>query len=209
MSEPIPPPDRLRIKTETSLSGQACCPSCGGLLSASPDQCMHCGWNRHQRVVRPRVPGRRGRGLGWLLAPIRWLMRGLLVLVLLAAAAVAITWAYQRWWPTATPVNPTTHLAAPGACVTCRGTGLVMCKSCGGTGQVDGTPIPIPCDQCDGKGNYHPRLGGKNSSVSKCPFCKGTGIKAMKTVRETCSVCQGKGRVPCPDCQPTGPSSGR
>lgn len=196
MPDSLPPPDRLRIKTETSLSGQACCPSCGGLLSTSPDQCTHCGWNRRDRAAKPARPRRaRAVGLGWLTTPFRWLVRTLFILVLLVAVAAAITWAYQRWWPAPLVER------APVPCETCLGTGFITCTHCGGTGQVEGQPISIPCDQCDGKGNYSKRI---SPGVSKCPFCKGTGIKGTKTVRETCSVCQGKGRVSCPDCQGAG-----
>lgn len=63
-------------------------------------------------------------------------------------------------------------------CATCKGTGKVRCKKCGGRGYTEDYYIIFGCESCGGRGfsnrdgDYNYREG---SGKQTCPSCKGKG----------------------------------
>lgn len=196
-----PPRDGLKLKPSASITGAACCPNCGGLLSSpSATTCPHCHSMQSAatpvRRSRPRGPGARSALAIWL----GGLFRFFLFLVLVALLAVGGTLAYQRWWPGAKQAEATpAPITSP--CPDCQGTGSIRCSVCGGAGRLDGVTVHTPCEQCGGTGLYQHKM---MKSAVRCPFCRGTGTKGSQQAHVVCATCGGEGFVPCPACGGSG-----
>jgi hypothetical protein len=68
-------------------------------------------------------------------------------------------------------------------CESCQGTGIVACKTCDGSGELDGC-----CPTCSGSGEGM-------TDGSTCSTCHGSGGDL-----EVCDDCHGHGEAPCMDC---------
>lgn len=195
------PRDGLKLKPADSITGAACCPACGGLLtSPAPIRCPRCA-HPLSGVVHDRRKPAGGHGLGSALAALLGgVVRFVLLLVLVALVAVGGTLAYQRWWQGAKREAPAIAPAVS-PCAACQGTGEVRCSLCGGSGRVDGVLVHDPCEQCGGTGLYQHKL---RKGAFRCPFCRGTGSKGSHQSSKACLDCEGKGFVSCAVCGGTG-----
>ena len=189
MSDETRASSRLRIKTDTAVAGGSCCKACGGLLAGDLPRCPHCGADRITGLVphhRPSWTSGLGLGIGRL---VRATGRLVVYLLLLVLAAMAVAWAYQRWFPAATP---------PSWCSACQGTGQTVCSTCRGRGRVEGSIVTLPCRACRGTGRQDPAPA---SGPSACPACQGTGVGERKPLLQACERCRGQGQVACPACR--------
>lgn len=90
-------------------------------------------------------------------------------------------------------------------CQTCRSTGKVHCRNCGGKGI-------LPCSRCAGTGkvfcshcNGARTVQNAQGQRMQCPICYGQGKTGCNTCQHSgrmqCRICGTRGSTPCPNCQ--------